>query len=998
MAIADLNGDGTNDVIVGAPYASDGGTSRGSVFVFIGPVSGDLTTSDADVRIDGNANGDQVGASLWVGDVDGNGNDDLVIGAPGVNGEEGALAVFYNGFGSGTLTDADALLRGDEPEGFLGRSIAAGDLDDDGMVDLVGGAPEARAGQRGAIYVFFNDGFTGSRAADVVLTGERTGDNVGSSMDVPGDIDGDGLDDLLVGTGDNAAYVLKGGAVPALGEDSLERLASYSFGGPLFSAAGRFVTGVGDLNGDGLADFLIGAGSFDGPGNDNGAAYLVYGRMGYSDLESSRGIIGLNRHAAYEDKAHGATYEGARIVSDLPGGRFGVAAASADINGDGDLDLVIGAPATSNGSLNDAGRVVTLLAGPHGADSDALLACDADGDGCLDNVDFEPNGANFGDADGDGADNDCDLCEGDDSVGDLDGDGVCDDLDNDIDDDLCDNVIDPFPTSRSTDFDADGFGEDCDVADVSFSPTTVSITADPDESGTATVTLTNDSDEDVDFVIDVPALCPWISVDTGGLTPTEGFLPFGGVAQIQLTADTTGFTPGDYSCSVEVQEIGQPVPAVNVIPIALTVEEPGVDIFLPGDEITTPTNIDNPLGVNITDEGGVGLAGYPVEYTIVPPENGVVFVESATTQYNTVTDGLGRATATLAPPAAYEGEILVNILVRDILTGDVLAEKEVNQRWIRPDGNIVYWQIAGGGGDLLEMPADFSVAPNVFLGTSYNGVCVGCHSVSPGFVPGTDAPAIATAVGNTNNRAVVAYNADTRASLFSTPTVVEGSSHNDWDPTSSIFAHSQNGGIALSNVVTGITDYPAGMNTADFETQPTFSSDGSHIAFIKLAPGGTRTDLRFTVAGTSSIWTAPVDGGPAVELVPAEPGTAIYYPEFSPDGKWLVFNKSFTDQSGGVVPSSYSSSTAEIWMMPVDPTGGFATGPARRLDVANEGGGSNSWPVWSPDGAFIAFASTRTGDWDVFVAAIDAFGNDSPAVPLPYASGAGGQHIPNWGP
>ena len=153
------------------------------------------------------------------------------------------------------------------------------------------------------------------------------------------------------------------------------------------------------------------------------------------------------------------------------------------------------------------------------------------------------------------------------------------------------------------------------------------------------------------------------------------------------------------------------------------------------------------------------------------------------------------------------------------------------------------------------------------------------------------------------------------------------------------------------------------------------------------------------LGGESSIWSVPAAGGMPVELVPSEPGTAIFYPEFSPDGKWLAYNKSWTTQSGAATASSYSSSTAELWIVPVDPTGAYTTGPARRLDVANGDGSANSWPTWAPDGTFIAFASNRLGTWDVFLSAISPDGSDSPAVPLPFASDIGnGEHIPAWGP
>lgn len=131
-----------------------------------------------------------------------------------------------------------------------------------------------------------------------------------------------------------------------------------------------------------------------------------------------------------------------------------------------------------------------------------------------------------------------------------------------------------------------------------------------------------------------------------------------------------------------------------------------------------------------------------------------------------------------------------------------------------------------------------------------------------------------------------------------------------------------------------------------------------------------------------------------------------YYPEFSPDGRWLAFNKSTSDLNDhSATPSSYSSASAELWLLPVDPTGSQATGPARRLDMLNSVGGvygAASWATWAPDGSWLAFARQvdfAIKDWDVYIAAIDSVGHVSPPVALPRAASPGvGEHLPIWAP
>ncbi len=575
--------------------------------------------------------------------------------------------------------------------------------------------------------------------------------------------------------------------------------------------------------------------------------------------------------------------------------------------------------------------------------------------------------------------------------------GHCDDLDActnlpDGDNDGVSNVCDICPSfDDNIDADGDGVPDQCDRLNVT--PSAVTLNADVGESVVTTVTVENATGMDVDYV--VSDACGFVTANTGGANPSVGTAPAGGGSQIAVTANAAGLAVGVYTCEVVINATA-PVPGrVGSVDLTLEVTPPGVDISLPPDDTTTPTGIDAPVQVTVTDENNNPLPGYVVTFEINNPTDGVVFDQNGGTTYDTVTDAYGNAVATLDTPDGYEGEVTVDVEVYDPTGTVLLDESTVTRSWQRLEGSIFYWDI-GGGGNIMKMPADFSVAPTLFDGSSVDGQCSGCHTASPGPIPTTGFAAVMV-----QNRATFVeeiLRTDTGAVVRSFP---GDSSDNDFSPDSRFVAWST-GDLQIYNVVSGVNNLVT--NAADpgvAEVFPTFSSDGSHLAYTAcVGCSYEHSSIQLSIlGGVSSIRTVPIAGGPSVELVAAEPGYALYYPEFSPDGRWLVYNRSWTQQWGGGGASSYSSSTAELWILPVNPAGGMATGPARRLNTANgPTGAANSWATWAPDSSFVAFASNRLGNWDLFVSAISGSGTDSPAVTLPYASGPNGQHIPAWGP
>jgi FG-GAP repeat/FG-GAP-like repeat len=279
VAVLDFNKDGIPDIVVGSPESDAVNFNGGRLSLFYGP---NYTTP---VMVADGLAGERLGASVAsAGDVNGDGAEDLIVGAPGDQSVAmaGRAYIYYGG--TFTNLGADLTLFGENNFDSFGASVAGVDLNRDGYSDVVVGAPlnDANGTNAGKVYVYLG-GSTPNNVLDFSTTFfSGPGDGCGWSMAPLGDLNGDGYPDVAVGMPFADVNANDAGAVNVMFGNSLGYLFSFRTyrGTTPDQLFGWSVGGAGDMNGDGFADLIVGAKGDDSPVNNAGAAYVFFGGPG----------------------------------------------------------------------------------------------------------------------------------------------------------------------------------------------------------------------------------------------------------------------------------------------------------------------------------------------------------------------------------------------------------------------------------------------------------------------------------------------------------------------------------------------------------------------------------------------------------------------------------------------------------------------------------------------------------------------------------------------
>ena len=330
----DFDGDGSEDVAVSAFGGDLGASDGGSVHVFFGPIEADRDVVDADRSLLGETEGAWAGWHAGSGDFDGDGVDDLMVAAPwnwASNDHTGRGYLVLGGpSGTSSLADADGVWRPNEgTEGFASGAAVVGDVNGDGLADVLFASQhdDTSGTNMGAAWLVHGPGtgHHGAAEADGRLYGTGRAGDFGKAVGPAGDVNGDGLADFLVfgrtaDRGKHALLLFEGPASGAAYADEAVAAFARADGDPIVDDRSQLLGS--DLDGDGYSDVV--AGTVWDWQNESGEVYIWY---------------------APAPGLHDDVLADATLLGEDTGDTFGWwTSAPGDLDGDGTTELLIGAP------------------------------------------------------------------------------------------------------------------------------------------------------------------------------------------------------------------------------------------------------------------------------------------------------------------------------------------------------------------------------------------------------------------------------------------------------------------------------------------------------------------------------------------------------------------------------------------------------------------------------------------------------------------------------
>lgn len=398
----DVNGDGFDDVIVGAYGADSNGSHSGSSYVVFGKLSGfnaTMSLTDLDgsngFRMNGVSRNDYSGKAVSnAGDVNGDGLDDLIVGAyradPNGSYSGSSYVVFgkSSGFNAtmslGELAGSNGFrIDGVSEQDQSGRSVSsAGDVNGDGFDDVIVGAFNADPNEvyTGSSYVIFGKSSNFESRIDLSKLNGSNGfrldgseyDFLGDSVSSAGDINGDGLDDLILsasqadpnGPDSGSSYVVLGKSSGFEAIINLSRLnGNNGFrldGEKQFDFSGYSVSNAGDVNGDGFDDVIIGAALADPNGENSGSSYVVFGKA--TSFDATMNLSVLNGKNGFRIDGEEGDNSGDSVSN------------AGDVNGDGFDDVIIGAGQADDSNRENSGSSYVVFGKATGFEATMNLA------------------------------------------------------------------------------------------------------------------------------------------------------------------------------------------------------------------------------------------------------------------------------------------------------------------------------------------------------------------------------------------------------------------------------------------------------------------------------------------------------------------------------------------------------------------------------------------------------------------------------------------------